>query len=335
MPGPGAFALLSSSSFEVPARGAWSPRHDAALATVAARKLASPPIQRAVEELQRLVEEGDRGERLLGYAQVLQAQRLAAAGTTRKQYLQDFPKASPAELAALVQPVVHGVGDLVVAELLARAHHAAAQEPAAPPQQRDLPAPGAEAAAQVIQTALDSGHLWAEELLAAARALALGQTPLVPPACQLARRSPELDALAARLSDATTRTGRAVGAAFAFVRGVELDLPLVLAPPDEEFQIYMILAGPRLILLLLFRGALPSWAELVAITEVSAPAVREPDGTLELAPIAPGDRRARTRAVASLRSYLTSTLDAHLAAHPGDAEIFPELDDEQLAKIFA
>ncbi len=306
MPGPGVFAALSAHSFELPERGQWSRGHDAELAAVAARKLASPPIQRAVEELQRLQE----------------------TGATASEYTPAAAAARPAGGDAFPE------GDLAVAEALVVAYRAAAEAPAAP-QHGDLHPQGTAAAARVIQTALDSGHLWAEELLAAARALALGRTPLVPPACQLARRSPALDALAARLSDATTRTGRAVGAAFAFVRGVELDLPLVLAPPEEEFQIYMILAGPRLILLLLFRGDLPSWAELVAITEVSAPAVREPDGTLELAPIAPGDRRARTRAVASLRSYLTSTLDAHLAAHPADAELFPELDDEQLAKIFA
>lgn len=322
----------------MPEGGAWSPRHDADLATVAARKLASPPIQQAVEDVHTL---RDNGERLLVYALVMRAQRFAATGTTRKQYLQTFPNAAPEELAMFAQPpVVHGEGDLAVAEALARAYHAAAVASAvasaAAAPHRDGSAPGVEAAAAVIQTALDSGHLARAELLAAARAIAQGQTPLVPPACLLARRSPELDALAARLCDATTRTGRAVGAAFAFVRGVDLDLPLVLAPPEEDFQIFMILAGPRLILLLLFRGtALPSWAELVAITEVSAPAVRPADGTLELAELAPGDRRARTRAVASLRRYLTTTLDAHLAAHPGDADLFPELDDEQLAKIFA
>lgn len=43
-----------------------------------------------------------------------------------------------------------------------------------------LPAPGAEAAALVIQTALDGGQLRGVELLAAARALSSGQSIATP-----------------------------------------------------------------------------------------------------------------------------------------------------------
>lgn len=335
MPGPGVFAVLPSVSFEVPERGAWSPRHDADLAEVAARTLVSPPLQRALEELHAL---RDDRERLLAHGTLLQTRRLATSGVTREQYLQAFPAAPAEHLAEFAErPASAGLandGDLEIAAAMALAYHAATEAPAAYYLHRSIPTPGAEAAAQVLQTALDGGYLREEELLAAARALAYGQTPLVPPACQLPRRSPALDVLAARLCDALRRTGRAVGAAFAFVRTVDIDLPLVLAAEDEEFQIYLLLAGPRLLLALLFRGELPHWVAQISSMTASPEGVRYPEETMILYPLTAGDPLAPARAVARLRSYLARTLEEHLGNHPADAELFPELDDDHLDKMF-
>ncbi len=326
------FAVLASSSFEVPQRGAWSPGHDAELATIAARKLAHPELHRALEELHLL---GEDREQLWGYAMLTQARRFAAGGTTRAQFAKLHPGATGEQLAVFAQPAEQSDGELLLIESLARARHAATEPSAAELAHRGPPTPGTAAAAQVIQAALDKGDLRRDELLAAAAALALGQTPLVPPAYEIPRRSPELDVLAARLCDATLRTGRSVGAGFALVRTCDVDLPLVLAPPSEEFQIFAILVGPRLLLMLLFRGAMPRWTSSVSATEPGPLALRQPEGTLVLPPLDPADPLAAARAVAGLRSYLIQTLEAHLAANPGDLELFPVLEDAHLERLFS
>lgn len=336
--------MLSSISFEVPERGTWSARSDAELATLAARRLARPQIQRAIEELARLGEDRDQ---LWSTVQLAEARRFAASGVTRDQFVIIHPEATRAQLAAFdeVAAAVDQSGEvpldvLMIVEALERARHATTAEPAAYYAHRDIPTPGAEAAAIVVQAALDAEILREDELLAAARALAHGQTPLVPPPCTIARRSAELDALTARIADACSRTARAVGCDAAYVKGRDLEIPMLITEEGrgedgDDTQGLMLLAGDRLLLVLLFRGKVPSWTADVAQTEASPLGIRLPEGTMTLFPRSAGDKRYEARVVAGLKAYLARVLEDHLAECPGDVDLFPVLDDAVLEQMFS
>jgi hypothetical protein len=339
------FAVLSEISFDVAERGEWSARCDAELATLAAHRLARPQIERAIEELASL---GEDRERLWSTVTLAEARRYAASGVTRAQYQVLHPEATRAQLVAFeeVAAAVDQRGEvpldvLMIVEALARAQHATTAEPAGEQVDRDAPAPGTEAAALVIQAALDAEALRADEVLAAAGALARGQTPLVPPPCTMARRSAELDVLAARLADACLRTARAVGCELAYVKGDELEIPALIAEEGrgedgDDTQGLMLLAGDRVLLVLLFRGDVPRWTSDVAGTEAAPPGVRLPEGMMTLVPrqAQAKDARYEPRAVAGLRAYVVRLIEEHLAAHPGDADLFPVLDDDVLERMF-
>jgi hypothetical protein len=167
MPGPGVFAVLHSISFEVPEGGSWSARNDAALGALAARRLARPHLDAVLDELERL---GDHREELWDYVLHAAARRFASSGMTRDQFATLHADATSSHLAAFDAAIAKDDGEAVLIEALARAAHATTVEPVL----EGMPSPGAEAAALVIQTALDGGVLRGVELLAAAKGLSAG-----------------------------------------------------------------------------------------------------------------------------------------------------------------
>jgi hypothetical protein len=137
----------------------------------------------------------------------------------------------------------------------------------------------------------------------------------------------------------STRWPLAYDAALAEYVAARLD-PLdgdgfALPPPREggTSSMFVVSAGSRALVALSF-GERPRWVQLVAQLRGRPLDLRDgawtlvvPDRSLpvELQPAA---------AVASLVTFVSVSLDAHLALHPEDGARFPVLDDAALARIF-
>jgi len=107
-------------------------------------------------------------------------------------------------------------------------------------------------------------------------------------------------------------------------------------PARHEGCDFMILAGPRALLLLKFT-ALPAWTS--RISGFRSRPLRTGLGESARFELMLGEHeREEDRApaaVASLCFFVEVSLDAHVAGHPEDEAVFPLVDDAMLARMFA
>lgn len=137
---------------------------DAALAGWIAARSGEPAVARALGEL--TAADGDAA-RLRALMRRANARMFASAGADAAMFLQLWPDAEPAELAAFGEPREDGAVAQRVADLC-HAYAGAADGLYAYHVHRGLPGPGAEAAARLAEAAIGAGWITVEGLIAAA-----------------------------------------------------------------------------------------------------------------------------------------------------------------------
>lgn len=148
----------------------WPVARDAALASLAARRLADPRLDAALAEIERAA--GDLA-RLRALAREGSARSFRAAGADLSLLSQLWRDAGPAEAAIFAAPPWPYESARRV-ELLCHAHHSAAEGLYAYHAHRRLPGSSADAAVALVREALACGRLTIEGLIAAACDLVTG-----------------------------------------------------------------------------------------------------------------------------------------------------------------
>jgi hypothetical protein len=144
------------------------------------------------------------------------------------------------------------------------------------------------------------------------------------------RETPAVFELASFVIDACESTRATIGARIVALFGETFTMPAVR--DSTEGFMFVKLAGKRGCVLFVF-DAPPTWLDRVNTFGDYPPmslSPREAHETFmrwrpELDPAA---------TVASLVLYLETLLEAFVSHHPADAELFPELDDAAVARIF-
>lgn len=140
------------------------------------------------------------------------------------------------------------------------------------------------------------------------------------------RSTPEVNALAARISAACDDVKKVAGLKGCFVVGE------AFAFPDAPERInFVILAGPRALCVLAFDGD-AAWTKRIKQCMPESLDLRQ--GTFTLVVPQRDDEDRAPAAVAALLHYTSTLIDAHLATQPGDADLFPLIDDATLERMF-
>ncbi|MCY1061733.1 hypothetical protein [Nannocystis sp. SCPEA4] len=300
----------------------WPLARDAALATTLAERFDEPEVARALAEVEAAA---GAPPQLRALARRANARVLAACGGEASMFTQWWRDATADDLAVFAEPAWDTrVADIVAA--LQVAHHEAADGLYAFHVHRGLPGPCAEATARLARRALAEKRVTASELVDAAWQLVIRSEPYFA-----AEPSPAARGMIAALVAACAEIRRVTGATGCTLMSETFALPSRTAGSD-----FMILAGPRALLLLKFT-ALPVWTSRISAFR-SRPLFTRFAAAQRFELVLGEHQREEDRApaaVAALCFFVELSLDAHVAAHPEDEAVFPLIDDAMLDRMFA